>query len=172
MIDLASIQFPVYLLGTEKPEFEEDLCFYSRKNKDEEYRLLVDDKYWHHQTLGMRRLKMTMHPDHEELFPIKDSIFFLGDLIKLATPQTWFIDDNGRVFNYTKSTFVELIIKPIKKVIPILGGCILEIEGVETRFKCLYAPKLEKYAGLLKIGRGYILYGLYKDKPEDTRRKV
>ncbi len=171
-MDLSSIQFPVYRLGTEKPQEEDKVLFYHRKNKEqEEYKLLVDDKNWHHSHLGQRRLKMTMMPNIR-LFPIKDSIFFLGDLIKLSTPDTWFIDDNGQTFIYNKSRFVDLIIKPIKQFIPIMGGCIIELEGIETRFKCLYAPKLEKFAGVLKIGHSYILYGLYKDRPSDTRRKI
>lgn len=172
MSDLGSIQFPVYKLGISKPDEEDGSLFYVKVDKDgNEEKLLIDNKSWHHSTLGQRRLKMTMSPNIK-LFPLKEGIYFLGDLIKLSKSNTWFIDSLGKIFTYTKSTYVNLIIKPIKQYTTILGGCIIEVEDIQARFKCLYAPKSEKYAGILKIGHGYILYGLYKEKPSDTRRLV
>ncbi len=94
-------------------------------------------------------------------------------MVKISGPNIWFIDNLGKLFTYIKSKSVPLTFKEIKKATPIpMGGAIIEVEGVETRFKCLFASNTEKFAGLLKIGRGYILYGLYDEKPADTRRMI
>lgn len=168
---LKDIQFPVYRLGKDKPQREGDVLFYLRCYDGEDSVLIVDDKSWHHETLGQRRLKIMMSSE-AKLFKLDHTIFFIADLIKLATPSTWFIDDLGAIFIYTKSGKAKLLIKPIKQVIPTTSGVIIEVEGIQTRFKCLYAPKFEKFAGLLKIGHMYILYGMYEDPPKDTWRMV
>ncbi len=166
------IQFPVYRLGLEKPSEVEGVSFYHRiYGNGKEKILIVDDKTWHHETLGQRRLKVKMSGE-TDLFPISNAIFFLGDLIKLSTPKTWFIDTNGKIFNYTKTTMTKLLIKPISKVIPLDGGCIIELKDIQTRFKCLYKPQYEKFGGVIKYGHMYILYGLYEDQPKDTRRMI
>lgn len=171
-VSLQDIQFPVYLLGKEKPEEEDGLLFYHRVDKEgNEFKFIVDDKRWHNETIGQRRLK-TMMLGENKLHPITHTIYFISDLIKLSSSNTWFIDDAGKLFKYTKSMNAKLIIKPITKVIPITGGCIIEVEDIQTRFKCLYAPKLEKFAGILKLGHMYILYGLYENKPKDSRRRI
>jgi hypothetical protein len=102
------------------------------------------------------------------------AIFMLGDLIKLATPSTWFIDSNGLVFKYIKSTKSRLIFKRISKVITLpTGGALLDIESFNTRFKCLYEPKPnEIYAGVLMHNMGSILYSIHDQKYDDTWRKV
>lgn len=172
MTSLADIQFPVYLIGTEKPQEEDGVIFYHRIDKDgKEHRLIVDNKNWHHETISQRRLKCLMLPE-VKLAKLTHAIFFLADLIKLSGPKVWFIDNYGKLFIYNKSYKAQLVIKPISRIIPNYGTTIIEVDGIETRFKCLYAPKQEKYAGLLKIGHGYILYGLYSEKPKDTWRMV
>jgi hypothetical protein len=173
MAGLSDIQFPVYLLGKEKPQELDGVLFYHRSDKEgNDIILIVDNKNWHHETLAQRRLKVMMDCT-KKLAKITHSIFYIADLIKLSGPGVWFIDNNGKLFTYTKSKSVPLIFKEITKVTMVpLGGVILEVEGIETRFKCLYAPDNEKFAGLLKIGHGYILYGIYEEKPADTRRMI
>ncbi len=172
MAGLGEIQFPVYLLGKEKPQELDGVLFYHRCDKEgNDTILVVDDKTWHHETLAQRRLKVMMN-NSRKLAKITHAIFFISDLLKLSGSGVWFIDTNGKLFTYTKSTMVPLIFRSILKVTKINGGAILEVEGIETRFKCLYAPNNEKFAGLLKIGRGYVLYGLYEEKPIDTRRMI
>ena len=99
-------------------------------------------------------------------------MFFLGDLIKLAKPTLWFIDSKGSLFQYKKSIAMKLIFKKIIKVLATNSGYILELDGIETRFKCLYAPKDKKYAGILKLGHTSILYGVYDEPYKETRRKI
>lgn len=133
---------------------------------------VVDDKNVPAPTLAKRRL-MLLHSG-VKLKPLSKAIFFLGDLVKIAKPKCWYIDSNGLIFNYKKSQTVKLVFRKIKATHIIrTGGAILEIEGIPSRFKCLYAPKPnEIYAGLLVSGLSYILYGVYETLHKDTRRKI
>ncbi len=136
-----------------------------------EYKVL-DDKNEEGTTLAKRRLSLLAKG--VPLKPLGMAIFFLGDLVKLATKRTWFIDSNGKLFQYKKTKAVPLLFGRIILQINIpSGGSVIEVEGIPARFKCLYSPvNGEKYAGVLKYGIGYILYGLYVDKPNDTWRKI
>ena len=120
----------------------------------------------------MRRLNLKNNG--VALSKLRHAVFFLGDMIKLSKAGTWFIDSEGTVFEYRKSKRVPLVFKPLSQVIPIrTGGAIVEVQGVGTRFKVLHAPNQAcKYAGLLLVGTGYLLYGLYEDKLPDTVRMV
>lgn len=176
-INLKEICFPVFKLGSIKPQTEEGIVFYLSRLIDDGTDVtsikIVDDTSIEKPTLGLRRLEL-----YKQGIPLKRipyAIFFLGDFIKLATSTTWFIDNNGRVFNYKKSRFVKLVFKKIKNIHNILsGGSIIEVEGIPSRFKTLYSPTSRvKYAGVLMDGiSSNILYGLYIDKPKDTKRKI
>jgi hypothetical protein len=167
------IQFPVFRLGTEKPQELDGVVYYHRTLKDGtggDVIKIVDDRNQEGNTLSLRRLRVLA--DGGNLKAIHVAIFFLGDLIKLANSRTWFIDNTGKYFIYTKSRSCKLVFKPIDKHLPITGGHIIVVKGVETRFKTLYAPNGAKFAGLLEVGTGYILYGLYDLKPKDTTRRI
>lgn len=167
---LSDIQFPVYLIGKDKPENHDNVIFYHRQYKDREDILIIDDKNIQKPTVSLRRLQLLV--DGAKLAKITHTIFFISDLIKLSSRSTWFLDSNGMLFTYTKSGNAKLLVRAINKVIPTTGGYILELEGIQTRFKCLYEPKLEKFAGVLKLGHMYILYGVYENPPEETWRKI
>ena len=108
------------------------------------------------------------------IFPIKNAVYFLVDLIKLAKQTTWFIDNTGKVFQYRKTTRAKLTFHKITKVLPLDGmGAIIEVQGLHNRFKCMYAPKPEQiYAGVLRWGLGYVLYGFYTESLKPTHRFV
>lgn len=175
-VSLKDIHFPIYRLGLDKPNQYDGVLYYESINIDKEgkkkdVKQIVDDTSVSGNSLAMRRLNMISQGIN--LKPIKNAIFFISDFIKLATAGTWFIDSSGMLFQHTKSVRAKLVFKPISKVIPIsTGGSIIEVVGIPTRFKTLYAPKYEKFAGLLNIGRVHILYGLYEEKPEDTWRLI
>lgn len=133
----------------------------------------IDDLSLSGKNLATRRLQL--HSMGKPLVKLKLAIFFLKDLIKYSKPTMQFIDSNGKLFNYVKDRFVDLVFREITKVIPILsGGALIEVDGEFPRYKLMYAPKpLEKFAGMLRVSdRGYVLYGLYGEKHENTRRKV
>lgn len=172
MYSLKDIQFPIYVVGTEQPtEIDNRLVFESRNTKDELIFKVLDDKNIDAPTLAARRLIL-----QSQSIPLKSlnkAVFFIQDMLKISTPKTWFIDSSGFLFKHIKKKRVPLLFKPIRVIIPIqTGGAIIEVEGLEERFKTLFAPTDEKYAGILKIGRVTFLYGLYFEKPSDTWRLV
>ena len=176
-VTLENIAIPAYRLGVNKPDTQDNVTYFLRSTdteySDAEYKLLIlDDRNIPGDTLAKRRLQLLAKA--VPLFALTRAIFFLGDLIKLAKARVWFIDANGVVFNLKKTKSVPLVFKRITKVINIpTGGAIIEVEGMSTRFKTLFAPKLEqKYAGVLVNGMSHILYGLYEQKFSNTRRSI
>ena len=174
---LNQIQFPIYHLGQDKPVRDSTrwYYYYETHHKDGEIdpkTLVIDDTSIEGNSLAMRRLNMKKND--VTLAKLRHAVFFLGDMIKLSKSGTWFIDSEGTVFEYRKTKRVPLVFKPISQVIPIrTGGAIVEVQGIGTRFKVLHAPNPDcKYAGLLLVGTGYLLYGLYVDKLPDTVRMV
>lgn len=171
------IAYPVYRLGTEQPKFSDGVVFYARRYIQEDGTevgslMIIDDKNIPAPTLAKRRLKLLA--EDVKLKRLGKAVFFLGDLIKLATSTLWFIDSNGEVFRHLKSQRAKLEFRKIKSLHPIpTGGAVVEAEGIASRFKCLYAPQLgEQYVGVLKLGLQYILYGFYDTKHQDTWRKI
>lgn len=177
-INLAEISYPVYnVIGNHRP-LKDGLITYTFSvsgYKDEEpisKIRLIDDKSIKEPTLGKRRLQLLAQG--VELAKLGKAMFFLADLIKLAKSNHHFIDSNGKVFVYKKSTRANLTFKKIQHIFPIeTGGAIIEVQGLPQRFKCLFMPKShETYAGILHWGKSTILYGLYDRKYADTWRKV
>ena len=176
-MQLNQINFPVYKLGKSAPVVHDGIAFYMHvKDRDDgpplEVYLLVDDKNLSGNSLALRRLQL--QKQGVRLYRLTKAVFFIADMLKLSVGATWFIDSSGTIFEYKKSRSVKLVFKKIKKVIPIkTGGALIEVEGLEHRFKTLFMPRLEeRYAGLLKINPGYILYGLYDKLYPQTVRMI
>ena len=171
------INYPVFKVGIEKPTVQDKVMLYLRQYRDEDDKpyhryLIIDDKNIDKPTLGERRLEL--FKENIKLKPLGTAVFFIGDLIKLATKRTWFIDNEGKLFQYKKTKSVPLIFRKITLQIDIpSGGAVLEVEGIPSRFKTLYTPRLEeKYAGILVDGFKYILYGVYDYLPEAKTRRM
>lgn len=166
-------------MGNNKPEnLEGVLCYLRHKvNNDtgaETTKILIlDDKNLAGETLSQRRLLLATDPK-VELFKLTYAVFFLGDLIKLATSSMWFIDSLGKLFKYKKTTRAILKMHRLKNVHPITGGgAVVEVYGITTRFKSLYPPdKDTSYVGLLHFGKSLVLYGFYNKLYDDTWRNV
>ncbi len=108
------------------------------------------------------------------MYPLRKAIFFLGDFIKMSKSGYWFIDSNGKLFTYKKSTRVKLKFRRISKIIAAnTTGSIIEVEGIPNRFKTLYIAKdYMRYAGVLEYRGMNILYGLYDQQYQDTWRMI
>ena len=173
---LSNISFPVYLLGKRKPDIEDGIVFYTLKTeidgKVEYIYDIIDDASLAGDSLSRRRLALSTQK--VKLFKLKYAIFYISDLLKLTKGKTWFIDSKGEVFAYVKTRKVPLIFKKITKIIPIsTGGALVEVEGINSRFKVLFRPSVEqKVAGLLRVNSGYILYGLYDKIYKNTSRRI
>jgi len=166
-MNLTQISWPVYRLGTDRPNEEEGVLFYIYNDKI----YIIDDKTLEAESLAGRRLKLLVQGIN--LYKLKRAFFFLGDFIKVAKAGIWFIDSTGKIFTYTKKDLVPLVCKKITKIIPSVSCALIEVKDIPARFKVLFQPTLEeKYAGLLKLGRGYIFYGFYKEPFKDTVRKI
>ena len=176
-MNLSEIAWPVFRLGEHQPTCEGGLVFYSKEYVDKETGesrvglRIVDDTSIPGKTLGIRRLTLKASG---RMFPIKTAVYFIADLIKLAKQTTWFIDNTGKVFQYKKTTRAKLTFHKITKVLPLEGmGAIVELQGLHQRFKCMYAPKPEQiYAGVLRWGLGYVLYGFYNEQLKPSHRLV
>lgn len=177
---MSTIAFPVFKIGIHKPITEGGLVFYYHEQeeliedetvKTSKYKV-VDDRNLSGSTLAKRRLQLTV--DEVPLAKLSNALYFLGDFIKLADPKLWFIDSNGKVFNYKRSTRAQLKFYKIANLIPIpTGGIIVEVLGIQQRFKALYAPTSDKlYAGVLHFGMAAILYGFYAEKHDTTWRLI
>lgn len=170
-MNLQEINWPVYKLGTSMPSEKDGILFYMYGTKKGTTFKIVDDRNLQAESLAGRRLKLLA--DKVDLFKLKYAFFFLGDFIKVAKANVWFIDALGRIFKYTKSKAVPLICRKITKIIPSVACTIIEVEGIPSRFKVLFSPTIEeKYVGLLQLGKAYIVYGLYSQPFDRTVRRI
>jgi hypothetical protein len=172
---LQEISYPVFKLP-DKPNKEDGiLYYYSESERGGELKgklQIVDDTNLPGASLASRRLQILK--EGGSLYRLHNAIFFLGDLIKVSTSSTYFIDSNGKLFKYKKSTSAKLRFYPINNIFPIsTGGAIIDVKGIPSRFKTLIMPdESVRYAGILHMGMANILYGLYSELPKDTRRKL
>lgn len=177
-MNLAEISFPVFKLKDTRPLTHEGLVYYKNESFDldtaEEITRIkvVDDQNIPAATLGRRRLQLRARG--VRLHKIKTTVYFLGDLIKLAKSKTWWIDSSGKLFQYKKTTSAKLHCKKISKIFPLKGlGVVVELEGSHTRYKTIFRPKPEEvYAGVLESGTTSILYGFYTEPFKTTWRKM
>lgn len=179
-MNLQEIAYPVYRLKNEKPLENDGVFFYAYENYKEEDGEVVkstvirilDDKNIDNPKLSMRRL--AIRSTGAKIFRLTRAIFFLGDLIKIAKKDMWFIDSSGKLFQYRKTTRCDLKFYKIAKVIAIpTGGAIIEAQGVPARFKSLHYPEPDKlYVGIIHMGMAPILYGFYDKQYKNTWRMV
>lgn len=177
-MNLEKIVWPVFRLGEKEPKYDGDIVYYSTEYADLDTGevtttlRIVDDKSIEYPTLSRRRLKLTT--TDVPLFPIRQAIYFLGDLIKIAKSTTWFIDSEGKIFKYKKSKRAKMLVRKITKILPTEGlGSVIELEGIAHRFKTTFRPETTaEYAVVLKVGLTYIFYGLYNEKPKENWRLV
>lgn len=162
-MQLEKITWPVYKLSMRIPEIKDNVIYYSSEtinteNNQYNYSIsVIDDKNIDKPTLGLRRLTI----EKENLYNITTVIYTIQDLLKIAKPNLWFIDNNGQIFQYKKTTRAKLATYKIIQVLPVAGiGCVLEIEGFSERFKSMQVPKLESYAAVLSYSGKNLLYGL------------
>jgi hypothetical protein len=179
-MNLSELNFPVYLLKKSKPSEDLGITFYGKETytEDEEGGIIitpslqvVDDITIEGATLAARRLRLKVMG--VPLFKLKRAFFFLGDFIKVSSPQQWFIDSSGKIFTHTKSTRAILSCKEITNIFPIpSGGGIIEV-GHAQRYKVLHTPDPKlKWAGVLTQGHQQILYGLYEEQFDETWRLI
>lgn len=139
---------------------------------DESIRLLDDTSY--EGSLGLRRLQYeaSSDPFKKKLFKLTKPIFRFEDLLHFKL-TTKFIDSNGKIFDYIKSKYYPLTYHKIEKFIETKNGYAVELKKFHCRFFLTREPALEwKYAGIIRVGRGFLLYDFSDTKKPDTRRML
>ena len=177
-MNLEKIVWPVFRLGEREPQQDNGVIYYATEYTDLDTSentgtlRIVDDTNIDKPTLSRRRLELLIQ--EVQLFPIRQAIYFLGDLLKIAKNTTWFIDSTGILFQYSKTRRARIVVRRITKVLPTEGlGAVIEVEGIAHRFKTVFKPDADaEYAAVLQCGLSYIFYGLYKDKPNESWRMV
>jgi hypothetical protein len=177
-MNLEQIVWPVFRLGEREPQRDNGVIYYTTEYTDLDTNIntatlrIVDDTNIDKPTLSRRRLQLLTQ--ETQLFPIRQAIYFLGDLLKIAKKTTWFIDSLGTLFQYSKTRRAKIVVRRITKVLPTEGlGAIVELEGIAHRFKTVFKPDADaEYAAVLQCGLSYIFYGLYKDKPLESWRMI
>ena len=177
-MNLEKIVWPVFRLSEREPSSDNGVVYYATEYSDLETNehtgtlRIVDDRNIDKPTLSRRRLELVNQG--VKLFPIRQAIYFLGDLLKLAKSTTWFIDSSGTLFQYTKSRRAKLLVRKITRILPTGGlGYVIELEGIAHRFKTTFKPDADAhYAAVLQCGLTYIFYGIYRDKPTESWRMI
>lgn len=177
-MNLQEISWPVFRLGERQPLIDGDIIYYINESVNTDTNIIktrvrfVDDKSIDKPSVGARRL--VMKKQGAPMFTITKAVYFIGDLIKLSKTTTWFIDNAGHTFQYKKAMRAKLTCHKVRQVLPAKGmGAVVELEGVPSRFKILYAPSASQgYAGILHLGLGNIIYGFYEEPFKATTRAV
>lgn len=178
-IQLQTINWPVFRLGEREPVQTDNIVYYSTEYVEDSGTVtyshtlrIVDDKNLSGTTLGRRRLQLKS--ENKNLFPLRTAAYFLADIVKLTKPTTWWIDSSGHVFQYKKSARAKLQTYKLAKVLPATGlGCVLEVEGLVTRFKSIQRPRPhEQYVVVLNFNKTNILYGFSEVPIKETWRLV
>lgn len=163
---LKDIEFPVFAIGSYEKLWEENLILYLKSGYDIIY--TVDNKNLAGDTVSKRRLRIPK----KERYTFRGTFFNIYQMINSG--KKVFVDNNGRLFKYSKSTKVELLYREIKRVKRVENvGYLLYIDKIPTP---ITVPVLfytrQKYAGLLNYKGSYILYELTDEKKADTWRKI
>lgn len=173
------IDFPVFRLSKREPIRQDGVIFYASENYNEHTQTVtqkikvIDDTNIDQPTLSRRRLKLKQD-DSIELYPINTALYFLGDLIKLGGAGTWWIDSQGKLFEYKKSTRAKLKFYKLDKWFTTQGaGAVVQVCGLPQRFKTLFLPKMEeRWCGILECNGIHIFYGYYTEQHKETWRMI
>ena len=118
----------------------------------------------------MRRIAIKSLKDYK-VYPLRRAIWSFKDL--LASKMLHFIDFEGKVYNYKKSTYHPLVYKKIISKKYTDTTTIFKVKDVNAFFEVAGILNYEaEYAGLLKIDRGYLLYEVTNTKLKDSKRKI
>lgn len=171
---MSQVSFPVYRLPSKPSESKGVLFYASEPRGGGELRItVVDDKNAQGKTLAARRLRLLA--EGIKLYNFKLSVYFLADLLRLNAAGCYWIDSNGKLFKYTKTTGYKVVNRRITKMYEHNGYWLFEVEGLPDRFKSMYGPPGPSFnrALLLQDKLTSIFYG-FTDS-EDTkikRRKI
>jgi len=171
---LSKVVWPVYQLSKFIEIKEYNNMLLGRNSADTDFKL-IDDKSRESSSLGLRRIKYVSSPSIEayKLYKLSIPIYRYSDLVVLSSTSPKFIDFSGKLFTYTKSMTVPLKYHKIEMYTEIDNGFLVHLKDIHCPFHINTEPPLGiHYAGVLHVGRGYILYSLEESRLKDTRRMI
>lgn len=163
-MNLQDIQFPVFQLGEhDRIETISNITYVYRADQQ----LILDNKNLHGDTLGKRRLRIL---DKDKIFKLSKRYNSIIELIKFKGGKNKFVDNNGKVFKYTKTKRSKVIYKKIiaQKNIPNIGIRIRLINDLDFIISPTYGYVVGQYAGLLIFNADYLLFEITREYKDDT----
>lgn len=130
---------------------------------------IIDDRNLPGDTLGQRRLHIKKYK-----YPLRTSINNPKNLLMQGSKLGIYINESGLIFKYNKTERADLKYYKIKSITPLpFDTTKIIVKGINTPF-IMYEniPTDFKYAGVLHIKGGYILYEVTLEKKKDSWRKV
>ena len=120
-----------------------------------------------------RRLMLKNKYPNEKIYKLKEQVSYLRQLVKYKSGTT-FIDYNGDIFRYRKSSkLFEVKSHKIERVKEHGNWTIFEVVGIETPFMVGESLKYNiKYASIMHTKWGPFLYDLTSSPHEPYRRKL
>ena len=124
-------------------------------------------------TFPERRLLLGYTNPGKQIYKLKEQINYLRQLLKYKTGTT-FIDHNGHIFKYEKSTkLFKVQSYKLGKVKPWYNWSIIKAEGLELSFIIgVSIPPEIKYISIMLTDWGPMLYDLTTESHEVYRRKI
>lgn len=120
---------------------------------------ILDDTAVPGESLGQRRLYISMHQPKAPLFKLSQPIYSIRDLLLIKHRN--FIDSAGKVFKYYKSNSGTVESYLIESIEPRNGAFILTCKNLHCKFVLYSAPEIgTKYAEIIRVDLGFILYNL------------
>lgn len=170
MLNFWKIQWPIYHLSR-IPQRVDNLLFV--EDNDGNYKV-IDNLDMPGHTLGVRRLQHLMDTSSiikRKLLKLSRPSYSLSDM--LHRKINLFIDSSGKVYNHVKTTFVPVETFKLKSFVEYPEGYVLYVHNLHCRFFINRAPNLhEKYVQVLRVGKGFVMYGLTDKHTKATRIKI
>lgn len=120
-----------------------------------------------------RRMLLKSKYPNEKIYKLKEQVSYLRQLVKYRSGTT-FIDYNGDIFKYKKSSkLFQVKSHKIERVREHGNWTIFEVAGIETPF--MLGEQLNykaKYASIMHTSWGPILYDITSEPHEVYRRKL
>jgi len=118
----------------------------------------------------IRRLKLEKQKEYS-IYPLRKPVWSLKDL--LLEKILYFIDYEGHIYHHKKTTYYPLVYKKILERKYSTNTTIFKLKDINPLFEVRGLLNAEAtYAGILEIGRGYLLYEVTNTKLKNTRRKI
>jgi hypothetical protein len=159
--NLINIDFPIYLLPSDNWDYKDGLLYLDGQ--------VLDDRNQPQKTLGGRRLATP----HKPLMPLKHAIMDEVVLLKQTGGRSY-IDNQGRIFTYTKSRWGQLKSQLIKRVDLKETYSLLRVWNVNFPIRVPRPPDPDmNWATLLYINDSpWRLWGYTNKRQKPKRRKI